>query len=117
MDTLIIRICRVNNMENIYGSFTKEQIVLQKKLLHNTVHKLLYFKEDGYNLLDKYFTGLLYKISGLNELFGFDAEIVNLMSLLQSAKTESNKDICDFDIYRKLILDAHTSIDNIKEGD
>ena len=44
-------------------------------------------------------------------------EIVTTMSLLQAAKKEFNKDRFNFRIYRKLILDAGSEIEKLKEGD
>lgn len=104
-------------MKHLYGEFTKQQIKDQKKQLHSSIHWLLIYKEENYELLDRYFTSLLYRISGLNELFRTQPEIVTLISVLQSAKTEAKKEDFDFNIYRKLIFDAHSLVDKIREDD
>lgn len=57
------------------------------------------------------------RISGLNELLGYQPILVSLLSILQAARSENQKENFDFDIYRKLILDAHSLVDRIKEDD
>lgn len=102
-------------MKHNYGDFTVKQVSDYKKSLHASVHWLLIYKEEEYEFLDKYFTSLLTKISGLNKIFIDDKAILKLMVAIQSAKDESEKDDCDFKLYRKIILDAHSLIDEITE--
>lgn len=101
---------------NKYCVFSPAQISEEKKKIHSAVHWCLIYKEQGYKDLDKYMDGLLGRIGGMNKLFGCPCEIITLMSLIQAAKDENLKDNCDFAYYRKLILDAHSMIDKIKEG-
>ena len=88
------------------------QIHEEKERLKKSIFILLPYREAQYELLDKYFESLLFRINGLNELFSNQAEIITLMSLLESARHES-----DFAIYRKAILDATALVDSIKECD
>ena len=55
------------------------------------------------------------KINGLNELLYYPTEIVSIMSLLQAAFQEAEKESFDYSVYRKLILDAHSLVDKIHE--
>ena len=95
-----------------YGTLPSQQIHIEKELLKKSIFILLPYKETGYELLDKYFDSLLFRISGLNELFMCQPEIITLMSLLEAARHETS-----FVKYRKAILDATALVDSIKECD
>lgn len=95
-----------------YGTLPQSQIHEEKERLKKSIFILLPYRETQYELLDKYFESLLFRINGLNELFSNQAEIITLMSLLESARHES-----DFTAYRKAILDATALVDSIKECD
>ena len=69
-----------------YGTLTSEQIHKEKENLKNAIFILLPYKESNYQLLDKYFESLLFRINGLNELFSNQPEIITLMSLLEAAR-------------------------------
>ena len=93
-----------------YGTIPQSQIHSEKERLKKSVFILLPYRENSYELLDQYFDSLLFRINGLNEIFMNQAEIVTLMSLLESARHED-----DFKKYRKAILDATALVDSIKE--
>ena len=95
-----------------YGSFSAKQIHAEKEQLKKSIFILLPYKETEYELLDKYFDSLLFRISGLNELFMHQPEVITLMSLLEAARHETS-----FVKYRKAILDATALVDSIKECD
>ncbi len=95
-----------------YGILTSEQIHKEKENLKNAIFILLPYKESNYQLLDKYFESLLFRIDGLNNLFMNQPEIITLMSLLEAARHETS-----FVKYRKAILDATALVDSIKECD
>lgn len=95
-----------------YGSFSAEQIHAEKEQLKKSIFILLPYKETEYELLDKYFDSLLFRISGLNELFMYQPEVITLMSLLEAARHETS-----FVKYRKAILDATALVDSIRECD
>jgi hypothetical protein len=106
-------------MQNIYGHFNDEQIKNYKVKLHKEFFWLLLYKDpktkDEYlNVdFDKYFDGLMRKINGLNKLLFYPTEIVGIMSLLEAALIETQQTDFNYQAYRKLILDAHTLIDQI----
>ena len=82
---------------------------------------LLLYKDpktcEQYSYVDfnKYFDGLMRRINGLSSLLSYPVEIVSIMSTLEAAFLETKKDDFDFQIYRKLVLDAHALVDKIKE--
>ena len=95
-----------------YGDISSSQIHEEKERLQKAVFKLLPYKEEGYEFLDAYFVSLQQRIAGLNHLFGEQAKVLTLMSILESARYED-----DFKEYRKAIFDACSLVDEIKEGD
>lgn len=110
-------------MEYLYGQFSDNQIKVNASSMHNDIHKLLLHKDtkiqdiifnsedDFYN----YFTNLLLRFGGLNELLNEPPQMVKLMSVLQAALDESKREDCNFNVFRKLILDAHGYIKSIFE--
>ena len=55
------------------------------------------------------------KINGLNALLFYPKEIVEMMALLEAAYKMSEQDNFDYQLYRKLVLDAHNLVDKICE--
>lgn len=108
-------------MKHLYGEFTKDQIVATKKSLRGSIFFLLLCVDEKtsheYKDVDvnKCFKNLLLKIGGLNDLLLQQQELVIVLSLLQAALTEYNSLNFDFQIYRKLILDAGAEVENLKE--
>ena len=108
-------------MNTIYGSFSPEQIAAFKKSLRSSIFFVLLcvdpstaseHKEIDVNQL---FDNLLRKLNSYNELLMNQEEVVEIMTLLQSAKNEYNSDLFDFSICRKLILDAGSEVLKIRE--
>ena len=99
-------------MQSKYGDIPTNQIHEEKEQLKKAIFILLPYKESEYELLDKYFESLLFRISGLNDLFMNQPEVITLMSLLEAARHETS-----FMKYRKAILDATALVDSIKERD
>ena len=111
-------------MEHEYGSFDKKQFNEYKKKLHKKLFWLLIYKDpetkEEYpdvtsDVFEKYFTNIMYEISGLNRLLFYPVEICSMLSILEAALNETQKVDFDYKAYRKLILDAHALIDKIKE--
>lgn len=110
-------------MKNLYGEFTTDQIMQTKKSLRGSIFFLLLCVDPQtsheYKNVDvnKCFTGLLLRLGGMNDLLMNPPELVTVMSLLQAAFNEVNKDVdkFDFNIYRKLILDAGAEIQKLRE--
>ena len=107
-------------MKTIYGNFSKEQIDKYKDRLHSKLFQLLLYKDpetkDKYNVnFEKYFSGVMHSIDGLNELLFYPEVIVEVMSNLEAAFMETRKENFDYKVYRKLVLDAHALVDHIGE--
>lgn len=100
-----------------YGDFKTSQILDHKQELHNNVLALLYMKEENCSTLDNYFSSLLWRLSGYNEIFGNQAIMIDIMSNLEEARNEAKKEKYNHNKYRKLILDAFNMIDKLKESD
>ena len=103
-------------MQYLYGEFTDEQINKTVISMHNDIHKLLVYKdpeitEQIFNSEEdfvNYFTNLLFRFGGLNELLGEPKEMVSLMSTLQGAYREiRNPKKYKFWRFRRAILDCH----------
>ena len=95
-----------------YGTLPSSQIHAEKMRLQGAIFKLLPYKEGKYEFLDNYFVSLQQRLNGLNKLFGEQPKILTLMSILESARYET-----DFLIYRKDIFDACALVEEIEEGD
>lgn len=106
-------------MEHLYGCFNDGQLEEYKIKLHKELFWLLIYKDpktkDQYEHVDfeKYFRNLMRRLDGFNELIFFPVEIVSMMSLLEAALIETRKEEFDYQVYRKLILDAHNMVDKI----
>lgn len=97
---------------NIYTEVPSSQIAAEKQYLLSAVFKLLPYKQDNYEYLDKYFNSLFQKLIGFNKISGYQPELITIISLLRYAKEEE-----DFEQYRKAILDACGLIVKIRESD
>ena len=108
-------------MKHKYGEYTEFQIGEFKKRIRKTIFLLLLCvdpKTAGQfkgAKTDKIFEGLLYELGGASDVFFEPAEIVEAVNLLERAKQELRSKKYDFQVYRKLILDAGACIDRIKE--
>lgn len=102
-------------MKYLYGEFTDEQINEAVKQMHNDIHKLLLYKDKNiteqiFNSDEdyvKFFTNLLFRFGGLNELLGEPQQMVSLMSTLQAAYDEITSDTFRYKTFRRAILDCH----------
>ena len=110
-------------MEYLYGEFSDNQIKVNASMMHNDIHKLLLFKDSNISDIifeseedfQNYFVKLLYRFGGLNKILGEPVLMVKLMSVLQAALDESKRDDYNFNIFRRLILDAHGYIKSMFE--
>lgn len=110
-------------MKHKYGNFTTSQISLTKKEIRKQIFFLLLCadpntkdKYDHINLNDA-FNGLLYKLGGLNSILGEPQQLVDVISLLEEALIKYNEPEFDYKVYRRLILNAGSLTDTIKEVD
>lgn len=108
-------------MKHKYGEFIPEQISSVKQSIRKSIFFLLLYVDpktkheyEGVNI-GKAFNSLLYKLGGMNDILFYPPELVTVISLLQQALIELNKEDFSFAVYRKLILDAGAEVDKIKE--
>lgn len=108
-------------MDTIYGTFSSEQIAAFKKSLRSSIFFVLLCVDpatanDHKEInVDKLFDNLLRKLNSYNKLLMNQEEVVEIMTLLQSARDEYNNERFDFSVCRKLILDAGAEVLKIKE--
>jgi len=101
-------------MKSKYGSFTDEQFETFKQRLHSKVHWLLVYREaDDCDFLDDYFENLLRYFSSLNTLLENNANIIDLLVVLEMARAESLKKDCNVKVFRKNVLEAHNIINRL----
>ncbi|MDT3386787.1 MAG: hypothetical protein LIR46_03335 [Bacteroidota bacterium] len=104
-----------------YGAFKTKQVREIKETMRKQIFFLLLLadpKTKGqYPDVDikRAFDNFMYKINGFNSLLSYPAEIVEIFSILESAREELDKPEFDFDKYRKLVLDAGAQVSKIKE--
>lgn len=102
-------------MKYLHGEFSDNQILETARIMHNDIHKLLLYKDNKieekiFNSEEDfliYFNNLLFRFGGLNTLLGKPTLMVILMSDLQAAYDESQKENFNYKLFRKAILDAH----------
>lgn len=102
-------------MKHLYGEFSEEQINETVVSMHNDIHKLLLFKdrnitEQIFNSEEdfvNYFTNLLFRFGGLNELLGEPPKMVEFMSTLQGAYSDIINNAFQYKRFRRAILDCH----------
>lgn len=103
-------------MKAKYGDYSPTQIAATKLSLRKSIFFLLLYvdpatKQDYLDIdVPGAFRNLQYKIAGMNELLQEPPELVETMSLLESALLELQSKCFDFVKYRKLILDAGAKI-------
>lgn len=98
-------------MDN-YIKIPHSQIAAEKEYIRSAIFKLLPYKEENYDYLDKYFGSVLQLLKGFNEISGYQPEVISIISKIAYARKA--EDFCD---YRKAILDACGMVDLIKESD
>lgn len=110
-------------MKHKYGSFDAKQISETKELIRKRIFFLLLVAEDletktRFPEVDLYeaHVGLMYKISGFNELLGKPQQIVTVLCLLEEALKLIQTEF-DFATYRKFILDAGAKVLSIPESE
>lgn len=111
-------------MKYKYGEFSSDQINETVISMHNDIHKLLLYKDR--NITEQifksdedfvnYFTNLLFRFGGLNELLGEPKTMVDFMSTLQSAYDEVLSSHFRYYVFRRAILDCHGYIKEMVEN-
>ena len=97
-------------MKNCYEDIPSNQIEKQKRYFYGAIINCLYLNEDNSPFLDATIQTLINQIGGSNRLFGYQPEILTIVSNLETARKEPTQ-------FRKCILDAANLIDALKGGD
>ena len=98
---------------NIYEELPPSQIAAEKVYIRSAIFKLLPYKEENYEHLNKYFDSVLQLLKGFNKISGNQPEMVSIISKIAYAREEAKT----FEEYRKAILDACGMVERIKESD
>lgn len=97
-------------MENSYGNIPSNQIEKQKRYLYGSCINLLYLNEENSPFLDATIQTLINQVSGSNQLFNFQPEVLTIISNLETARKNPTQ-------FRKCILDAANLVDALKGGE
>ena len=97
---------------DLYLGMPSSQISAEKKYIRSAIFKLLPYKEESYEYLDKYFNSVLQLLKGFNSISGYQPVVVSIISKVAYAR-----EVEDFQEYRKAIFDACGMVDQIKESD
>ena len=97
-------------MKNCYENIPSNQIEKQKKYFYGSIINLLYLREANSPFVDATIQTLINQIGGSNRLFGYQPEVLTIVSNLETARRDSNQ-------FRKCILDAANLIDKLEGGD
>ena len=109
----------VECMQYKYGEFSLEQMDDVKHLLRKKIFFLLLIVDpktkDKYQDIDvnAAFVDVLNLIGGLNSLLNYPAKFVRISSLLERARTMCESDDFDFSQYRKVVLDAGNTVEEV----
>ena len=97
-------------MKNIYNNVPSNQIEKQKRHFYGAIINCLYLWEDNSPFVDATIQTLINQILGSNALFGFQPEVLTIVSNLETARQNPKQ-------FRKCILDAANLVDTLKGGD
>ena len=97
-------------MRNVYENVPSNQIEKQKRYFYGAIINCLYLKEDNSPFLDATIQTLINQILGSNVLFGFQPEVLTIVSNLETARQNQTQ-------FRKCILDAANLVDKLNGGD
>ena len=97
-------------MKSIYDNVPSNQIEKQKRYFYGAIINLMYLREDNSPVLDATIQTLINQIGGSNPLFGYQPEVLTIVSNLEMARQETSQ-------FRKCILDAANLVDKLNGGD
>lgn len=97
-------------MRNCYENIPSNQIEKQKRYFYGAIINLMYLREDNSPFLDATIQTLINQIGGSNRLFGYQPEVLTIVSNLETARREPSQ-------FRKCILDAANLVDMLNGGD
>lgn len=97
-------------MRSCYENIPSNQIEKQKRHFYGAIINVLHLRDDGSPFVDATIQTLINEIMGSNKMFGYQAEILTIVSNLETARRDSTQ-------FRKCILDAANLVDTLKGGD
>ena len=97
-------------MEKNYNDIPLNQIEKQKRHFYGAILNVLYLKEAESPFVDATIQTLINEIMGSNKLFNYQAEVLTIVSNLETARQEPAQ-------FRKCILDAANLVDKLIGGD
>ena len=97
-------------MRNVYENVPSNQIEKQKRYFYGAIINVLYLHEGNSPFVDATIQTLINQILGSNVLFGFQPEVLTIVSNLETARQKPTQ-------FRKCILDAANLVDKLKGGD
>ena len=96
-------------MENNYTDIPLNQIEEQKRHFYGAIINILHLHDAGSPFVDATIQTVINEVLGSNRLFGYQAEILTIVSNLETARTRPDQ-------FRKCILDAANMVDKLKGG-
>lgn len=97
-------------MRDIYENVPSNQIEKQKRHFYGAILNCLFLWEDNSPLVDATIQTCINEILGSNALFGFQPEVLTIVSNLEAARVKPSQ-------FRKCILDAANLVDKLNGGD
>ena len=97
-------------MKGCYENIPSNQVEKQKRYFYGAIINCLYLREDNSPFIDATIQTLINQISGSNRLFGYQPEVLSIISNLETARIDKTQ-------FRKCILDAANLVDKLEGGD
>ena len=97
-------------MRTVYENVPSNQIEKQKRYFYGAIINCLYLWEDNSPFVDATIQTLINQIGGSNRLFGYQPEVLTIVSNLETARQNPMQ-------FRKCILDAANLVDQLNGGD
>lgn len=96
-------------MKKSYDNVPSNQIEKQKRYFYGAIINCLYLWDDNSPFIDETIQTLINQIGGSNRLFGYQPEVLTIVSNLETARREPTQ-------FRKCILDAANLVDKLNGG-
>lgn len=97
-------------MRNCYENIPSNQIEKQKRHFYGAIINVLHLRDNNSPFVDATIQTLINEILGSNALFGFQPEVLTIVSNLETARQNPMQ-------FRKCILDAANLVDKLNGGD
>ena len=97
-------------MRNVYENVPSNQIEKQKCHFYGAIINVLHLKDANSPFVDATIQTLINEIMGSNKLFGYQPEVLTIVSNLEMARIDPSQ-------FRKCILNAANLVDKLNGGD